>query len=133
MTDRIDLGRFRALAESYGADIGRWPAETREAATMMAQNPAAIAILEEAEQVDTVLDSWLTPEACRSLSQRSAEKASATGLTALRRARMWWAGIGIAAALSGAVTGSAMTAVLMTPQYSSNGTIFGNLDDDGDN
>lgn len=132
MTDSLDIDRFRALGESYGADIRRWPAEMQEAAVAMAQTPAAIAILRDARELDALLDDWTVPPVGAELGQRVADTASTAGLNLLRRARMWWSGIGLAAALSGALAGSATTAVLMTPEHIASGTIFGQLDDDGD-
>lgn len=49
------LRAFRRLAETWGADVERWPAERRAWALTIAQEPEAAAILAEARRLDAVL------------------------------------------------------------------------------
>jgi len=53
-------GRFEALAEAYGGEVARWPAEAREgAALLMAEEPAFTgAVLAHAGALDAALDAW---------------------------------------------------------------------------
>jgi hypothetical protein len=52
----MTLGRFRALAESYGAALPRWPAELRgEAEALLRASAAARALLAEARTVDETI------------------------------------------------------------------------------
>jgi hypothetical protein len=49
----MTLGRFRALADSYGADLQRWPEDEREAAWALLRNsPEAHALLGDASALD---------------------------------------------------------------------------------
>lgn len=112
MTMTID--RFRSLAEAYGGSVARWPAGEREAAAaLMAAAPnAARAILEEADALDSVLDSWRPVAASRDVLERIV--ASAPVRQARRHLSWLWgagAGFGLAAACAaGLAAGVAFTA-----------------------
>lgn len=69
--------RFETLAEAYGADVARWPAEAREAAAlMMAEEPAFTGrVLARAEVLDAALDAWRPAPASLSLVDRIVEAA----------------------------------------------------------
>lgn len=52
----MTLDEFRELAETYGGDLGAWPASTRAAAALFAgENPEASAVLDEAKALDARL------------------------------------------------------------------------------
>jgi hypothetical protein len=52
----LTLGRFKALAESYGADLRRWPEELRsEAQALLASSPEARACLGDARVLDEAI------------------------------------------------------------------------------
>lgn len=52
----LTLERLRALTESYGADLQRWPEETRAAAqALLSQSSEARALLEEARVLDDMI------------------------------------------------------------------------------
>lgn len=52
----LTLRRFTALAESYGAELLRWPPEARgEAAALLRSSAAARAILDEARVLDEAI------------------------------------------------------------------------------
>lgn len=64
--------RFEALAETYGGDVSRWPAEVLEAAalTMTAEPAYTRAVLERAARLDTALDAWRPQPASGGLTDR---------------------------------------------------------------
>lgn len=64
--------RFEALAEAYGGDIHRWPAEEREmAALMLRAEPAFVrGVLARADELDVALDAWRPAPAPRVLRER---------------------------------------------------------------
>jgi hypothetical protein len=52
----LTLRRFRALADSYGGDLQRWPQEERDAAQALLNiSPQAHALLDEARALDHVI------------------------------------------------------------------------------
>lgn len=51
----MDRDRFAALADAYGADISRWPAETQHEAAQAAREPWAAALLADASRLDALL------------------------------------------------------------------------------
>lgn len=94
--------RFQELAEAYGGEIARWPAELREeAALLAAAEPAfARAVLAREAQLDAALDELPRAAASAELFERIV-----AGAPALRRARpawrLWLAPAGLGAALAG--------------------------------
>ncbi len=126
MSYSLTPARFAELAEAYGSVVARWPAVVRDEAMVMAREPAMQAILAEAEWLDSKLDAWHV--AAPSLALR--DRVLATGrVTLVRRARLWWSGIGIATALAGALAGSVGVAVAMPLDHamSDEATVFGDL------
>jgi hypothetical protein len=92
---------FAALAEAYGGDIGRWPADARDAAEAFAAGrPAAVGILERQQRLDAALDADRVSAPGALLRQRIIDAAPA----ALGAGRLWrWLsgaglGLGLAAA-----------------------------------
>ncbi len=56
LTRMLSLGRFRALAESYGAELLRWPEAARgEAEALLRMSAAARALLDEARGLDEAI------------------------------------------------------------------------------
>src|SRR5947209_4047523 len=105
MTDPLSLERFRDLADAYGGVIARWPEQHRAEAMQIVQTPGAA-----------------------ELERRLSASAPVSGRRIASRARLWWSGIGIAAALSGAVAGAAAVAVLAPIEMpSDSGTSFGDV------
>jgi hypothetical protein len=51
----MTLDEFKAMAEAWGADIGRWPEHLRAAAACLARKPEGVAILVEAEHIDRLI------------------------------------------------------------------------------
>jgi hypothetical protein len=70
----MSLARFEALAEAYGGDVSRWPAEARDAAAMlMAEEPVFTGeALARAGALDAALDSWRSPPTPAGLTERIA-------------------------------------------------------------
>jgi hypothetical protein len=64
--------RFEELADAYGGDVSRWPAEARDAAAvLMAEEPAVTGeALARAEALDAALDSWRPAPASAGLAER---------------------------------------------------------------
>ena len=52
----LTLGRFRSMAESYGADLERWPEQARaDARALLSVSEEARAMLEEARALDDLI------------------------------------------------------------------------------
>lgn len=64
--------RFEALAEAFGGDVARWPADEREAAALlMAAEPGFTqAVLARADSLDAALDAWRPAGASAGLVER---------------------------------------------------------------
>ena len=101
--------RFQALAEAYGGEVSRWPAEAREAAALlMAADPAFTrAVLTKASALDAALDAWRPAAAPASL----ADKIAATAPAARSRAR--WLGWLSPAALGAGLAAACAAGVLV--------------------
>lgn len=129
MIEPMTPDRFRELADAYGGVVARWPADRRDAAMRIAAEPKSIAILAQASALDEMLDGWAMPAPATGLADRMAESAPTAKRSHAARARLWWSGIGVAAALAGAVSGTAAVA-LFSPTDSSleSGTSFGAVD-----
>lgn len=132
MADGMDIEHFRRLAESYGAIIERWPEALRPAARIAAQSLEGQEIIEKERALDETLDLWSVPVLSADLARTTGDKTLASHQKILRRMRLWWTGIGVAAALSGALTGTAATALMWQAPQPYTSTVFGDLDD-GDN
>lgn len=132
-TQPIDLAQFKAVAETYGSDINRWPSEVQVSARLLASRPGGASILQAEADFDAVLDQWTMPLPSPSFRQQIAETAANSVRRSWGATRYWWAAIGLAAALSGAATGTAGTAMFVMPQHVAGDTIFGDVDDEGDN
>ncbi len=117
MTEPLTLARFRDLADAYGGVVARWPEGVRSAAMRMANTPEAFAILADASTLDATLDSWVVPAGSPALRERVLAGAPTSVRNLAARARLWWSGVGIAAALAGAVAGT--FAVGMVPSVDS--------------
>ncbi|PYE40587.1 hypothetical protein DFI02_1131 [Rhizobium sp. PP-F2F-G20b] len=72
MTDRITLKRYRALAQTYGADLERWPANERLAVERLTRDYEDIDALQDARQLDTLLNQWPDPDVPDGLAERVA-------------------------------------------------------------
>ena len=128
MSEPLTLARFQQLAEAYGGVIARWPERYRDAAEAMASNPAVRRILADASLLDEALDAWQVAAPSASLRQRVIDGAPAPTGRIVTRARLWWSGIGIAAALAGATAGTAAVAIASPVDVASdNATSFGDV------
>ncbi|TPG40597.1 hypothetical protein EAH79_11935 [Sphingomonas koreensis] len=128
MTDPMTLERFEQLADAYGGAVARWPRSVRDAATRMAVEPAASAILARAATLDESLDGWAVPATSSTLRKRILTDMPAPSHRVVKRAKLWWSGIGIAATLAGAAAGTA--AVAMAPSVDAGSgiaTSFGDI------
>ena len=127
MNELLTLDRFEELADAYGGVIAHWPEHVREAATRMAARPDAARILARATALDDALDAWTVPSPSDALRRIVTRDAPAPSRDWALRARLWWSGIGIAAALAGAVTGTAAVAVVSPADTSTGSTSFGDV------
>ena len=66
----MTLEEFRRLAETWGADIGRWPPESRASARRLASTPAAAPVLAEAARLDALMAA--RPAVSRERAERAA-------------------------------------------------------------
>ena len=119
--------RFVALVEAYGGTIARWPESVRNAAEQLAAGDAAMqALLADADRLDARLDRWNVPAASPELYQRIA---AARRRSLSSRRRVWWTGVGLAAALAGAAAGSIAAAATVEhdPTPPAESTLFGDI------
>lgn len=125
MTEPLSPERFAALADGYGGTIARWPEAVRGPALTLARDPATAAILGEAERLDVLLDRWRVAAPSAALQAAIMKRRHRPWA---RRARLWWSGLGIAAAVAGAAAGSlAAAATLPADRAADESTAFGNL------
>ena len=128
MIERLSLDRFQELADTYGGVLSRWPEQYRDAARQMASASATTRILAQALLLDETLDAWRMPAARRDLHDRVLSRAPTQGRSFASRARLWWSGVGVAAALAGAVAGAATVAVISPNKATSDiATPFGDV------
>ena len=128
MPEPLTLARFQELTDAYGGVVARWPEQHREAAMAMASQPGAREILSGAATLDEALDVWRVAAPTRSLRDRVVRSAPAPTVKIGIRARLWWSGIGIAAALAGATAGTAAVAIASPIDASSDSsTSFGDV------
>ena len=128
MPEPLTLARFQELADAYGGVVARWPEQHREVAMAMASQPNARAILAGASFLDDALDGWRVSAPTPSLRDHVVRSAPAPKRKIVTRARLWWSGVGIAAALAGATAGTAAVAIASpTDTASDNTTSFGDI------
>lgn len=128
MRELMTLARFQELADAYGGVVARWPEDYRDAARAMASQSAARDILENASALDDALDTWRVPSPPSLLRDQVIAAAPAPVDRFMTRARLWWSGVGIAAALAGATAGTAAVAIATpTDATSDSGTSFGDV------
>ena len=128
MNDPMTPERFEELADAYGGVVARWPASVRDAAMRVAAQPAGTAVLARASALDAALDAWVVPAVPGTLRDRVLAGVPAPARAIGRPARLWWSGAGIAAALAGAVAGTAAVALVPPVDVSSGGTTsFGDI------
>lgn len=128
MTEPLTLARFQVLADAYGGVVARWPEEYRESAAAMAQHADARDILGHALVLDEALDAWRVEPPTLSLQERVTAIAPVKVERIVMSAKLWWSGLGIAAALAGAAAGTAAIAITApVDAVSDNGTSFGDV------
>lgn len=128
MLEPLTFARFAELADAYGGVVVRWPEQHREAAMAMASQPAGRTILERASALDDALDMWRVAPSPTSVQERVIGSAPMPIGRLKTRVRLWWSGVGIAAALAGATAGTAAVAIAApVDAMSDSGTSFGDL------
>ncbi|WP_419816357.1 hypothetical protein [Glacieibacterium sp.] len=127
MNEPLTIPRFEELADAYGGVIAHWPEDVRDAALRMAAQPDAARILAQASALDALLDTWAVP-----LPSDTLREAVIGGAPALKRKlairwRLWWSGVGVAAALAGAAAGTAAVAMVAPIDAATSSTSFGDV------
>ncbi len=108
-------GRFAALADAYGGNIGRWPAAERDdARAHLHGHPEAQAALDTAAALDASLAAWTVGGPGPALAARIAS-AVAHRHAYGRRLRLWFSSLGTAAALAGGVAAGAAVIAVSAP------------------
>jgi hypothetical protein len=127
MTEPFTVARFRDLADAYGGIVARWPEKDRDAAMRMASSTEGAEILARASMLDETLDTWRVSAPGTELYSRVMSTTPDPRPRLATRARLWWSGIGIAAALTGAVVGAAAVAIVAPVEASDSATSFGDI------
>lgn len=121
----MNIERFKALLEAYGANPGRWPEVERVAALLFVEQSAeARNLLAEAAAFDRVLDAAETQPATRALEERilaafpEREAALRTGVAPVIFGGLRWLQAGALAfsLLLGLAVGAALPAVALGDQ-----------------
>ncbi|OLP62484.1 hypothetical protein BJF93_22665 [Xaviernesmea oryzae] len=121
------------MADAYGGEIGHWPQDLRPAAEAFAQTSAGKAVLEEAAQIDSLLDRFTVASPSASLQMQILKSGARRGAwhRALRRVLIGAGllGVGLAGGLAGAA--AVMIAVPAPALIAEDGvTAFGGLSPD---
>lgn len=137
MTDEMSAARFAALANAYGGDLGRWPAESRTAAFIIAGTPEGRRLLVKAAALDARLDRFTVPAPSTNLMERvlaSAPRLRSTHASVPLWRWLGFIGVGFAGAAAGALAVAAVPpvpGVVLDPGYEQ--TAFGDLSAEGEN
>ena len=126
MTEPFDPARFLALTDAYGGVVARWPECEREGAARFGATLEGAAVLARASALDTQLDAWRLPTPSTELAARIVAGAPAIAGSVRVQLRWWCSGLGFAAALAGAVAGTAAVA-MVAPVDVSSSTSFGDV------
>lgn len=107
--------RFEALAEAYGGDLARWPADVREEAALLAAAEPAFAqtVLQRQAALDAALHALPLKTASAALFEQILESAPP-----LRRPRLRWRGWLAPAGLGAGLAAAAAAGVVLGVQLS---------------
>ena len=105
------IERLQALAEAYGGDLRRWPADQRAfAESLVAADPAARVLVDEAAALDALLDASPSVAPSADLTARVLRAAPGARAKSRPRRAVWFLGAGwAAAACAGVVAGVGLT------------------------
>ena len=105
------IERLQALAEAYGGDLRRWPADQRAfAESLVAADPAARVLLDDAAALDALLDASPSVAPSADLTARVLRAAPGARAKSRPRRAVWFLGAGwAAAACAGVVAGVGLT------------------------
>jgi len=108
----MQMTRFHELAEAYGGDIARWPAEAQGPARLLLRSePAAARALALAAEDDLLLNAFTPPRPSAALRDRliaAAPKARAGLRLGFDWRGLFLPGAGLAAGLAGAIVGAVL-------------------------
>jgi hypothetical protein len=111
--------RALEIIDACGADSRRWPAEEREALTLLAMaDPAVAAALAEARGFDTLLKGWATDVAPAAPLDAETLIPMPVRTPAPARRTGWWLGGAMAAALTGLLVTTPWTNAPQSPAVS---------------
>lgn len=85
----MDLNRFKACAEAYGAERRRWPAGEHGLYDRFAGTPEGAAIIAEVERTDRFLDAFEVAEPDAALASRISALPSSRGRVSGVARRLW--------------------------------------------
>lgn len=105
------IERLQALAEAYGGDLRRWPADQRAfAESLVAADPAARVLLDDAAALDALLDASPSVAPSADLTARVLRAAPGARAKSRPRRAVWFLGAGwAAAACAGVIAGVGLT------------------------
>jgi len=105
MNESVPMSRERleTLAQAYGGDLDRWPPEAEaQARALLQAEPRLAAVLDEAGEIDLLLDASPAPAFSGILRERVIGAAPRLR-SAWRSTTRWFAGAGLAAACAAGV------------------------------
>lgn len=118
----MNIERFQYLAEAFGGDLSRWPADQQNAAAaLLRTNPAARRALDEALTLDALLSKATQDDDPSRVDRMAAAVAARLSerpvpVAALRMpAPRWAAGFLCAMALAGVLTGAQTGTTVRSP------------------
>jgi len=95
----MNAERFKLLADAYGADLDRWPANERDAAVaFMGEDSNAPVWLADAESLDRLLNQAHLPTPSAVVRERIIASAPRAARAGQMRRGAWVSGAGLAAA-----------------------------------
>jgi hypothetical protein len=119
--------RFQILAQAYGGEIARWPADAREAAAeLVAADPEwTAAVLAEAARLDGMLRQAPAPAPSSALVGRVIAAAQD-----VRRRIAWWLPVGLGAGLAAASAAGLIVGVQLSHTVIENQAVATAIADD---
>ena len=123
--------RFAALADAYGAQIGRWPDAERAAAAVFAETAQGKEILGRAGELDALLDSHrVAPPSASLRAQVLRQAAEKFKKKRAVRWRIGLAGVGFAGVIAGMIMATLLDFSLKHNSAGVETTAFGDVASD---
>jgi hypothetical protein len=123
--------RFAALADAFGAQIGRWPDAERAAAAVFAETAQGKEILSRADQLDALLDAHTVPPPSANLRAQVLRQATEKFKKKhVMRWRVGLAGVGFAGVIAGMIMATLLDFSLKHNSAGVETTAFGDVASD---